>query len=290
MAIISTKYLLARARKEGWAVPAFNIHNAETVQAVMEACRERRSPAILAGTPGTFKHIACQEMLALGGTYAHSFGVPGILHLDHHEDYDDIVIKVNAGVRSAMIDGSHLPFEENVALVRRVVAYCHLHDCSVEAELGQLGGIEDDKNVDAAHAFLTDPQQAVAFVERTGIDSLAVAIGTAHGLYAQRPNIDFARLEEIGQQVSIPLVLHGGSGVPDEDVMQAIRLGIAKVNVGTELKIAFAAAVKTWFAAHPDGSDPRYYMREGMNAMKKVIHEKITLCGSEDRLNPGGAL
>lgn len=287
MSIISTQYLLQRARKQNWAVPAFNIHNAETIQAVLEACHERRSPVILAGTPGTFKHISCQEMLSLCRSYSTRFHMPTILHLDHHEAYDDIVTKVNSGVRSAMIDGSHLPFEQNVALVRRVTDYCHQYDCSVEAELGQLGGIEDDKNVDAAHSFLTDPQQAVTFVERTGINSLAVAIGTAHGLYTQPPEIDFARLEKIGQLVNIPLVLHGGSGVPDEDVKQSIRLGIAKVNVGTELKIAFAGAVKAYFAEHPDASDPRFYMRKGMDAMKEVVHQKISLCGSEGRLNLG---
>ncbi|MFA1238215.1 tagatose bisphosphate family class II aldolase [Serratia odorifera] len=288
MAIISTKYLLAQARKQGWAVPAFNIHNAETIQAVLEACRERQSPAILAGTPGTFRHIGCQEMLALAATYATRYQLPVILHLDHHETFEDIAGKVDVGVRSAMIDGSHLPFEQNIQLAAQVVAYCHQRDCSVEAELGRLGGIEDDQDVDEAQAFLTDPAQALSFVERTGIDSLAVAIGTAHGMYAQRPNIDFARLQEIGARVAIPLVLHGGSGVPDNDVRQAIGLGIAKVNVGTELKIAFADAVKRYFAAHPDASDPRYYMREGMDAMKRVIHEKITLCGAEGRLNAGG--
>lgn len=285
MSISSSKYLLQRARQQGWAVPAFNIHNAETIQAVFEACHERRSPVILAGTPGTFKHIPCPEMLALCRTYSQRFALPAILHLDHHESCEDIVSKVDAGVRSAMIDGSHLPFEQNILLVRRVVDYCHQQDCSVEAELGRLGGIEDDKNVDEAHSFLTDPQQAVTFVERTGIDSLAVAIGTAHGLYAKRPEIDFARLDQIARRVSIPLVLHGGSGVPDEDVRHAIQLGIAKVNVGTELKIAFAGAVKAYFAQHPDASDPRFYMREGMEAMKEVVHQKITLCGSEGRLN-----
>ncbi|TCV97945.1 tagatose bisphosphate family class II aldolase [Biostraticola tofi] len=288
MAIISTKYLLDRARKQAWAVPAFNIHNAETIQAVLEACQERRSPAILAGTPGTYKHIACEEMLALGAAYSSSFDMPVVLHLDHHESFDDIAAKVRAGVRSAMVDGSHLPYEQNVVLVRQVVEYCHRHDCSVEAELGRLGGIEDDQHVDEAHAFLTDPEQAVSFVKHTGIDSLAVAIGTAHGLYAHRPKIDFSRLDQIGRLLDIPLVLHGGSGVPDEDVRQAIQLGIAKVNVGTELKIAFADAVKAYFGQHPDASDPRFYMREGMDAMKTVIHEKITICGSEGRLAEGG--
>ncbi|WP_275076321.1 tagatose bisphosphate family class II aldolase [Providencia rettgeri] len=284
MSIISTKYLLQRARQQGWAVPAFNIHNAETIQAVLEVCAERQSPAILAGTPGTYKHIACEEMLALCRAYSKSYNMPTILHLDHHEQFDDIVHKVNAGVRSAMIDASHFPFEQNVDLVRQVVNFCHRTDCSVEAELGQLGGQEDDKNVDAQSAFLTDPQQAVEFVHRTGIDSLAVAIGTAHGMYTQPPKIDFDRLSVIGKLVDIPLVLHGGSGVPNDDVTHAIRLGVAKVNVGTELKIAFANAVKAYFAENPNANDPRFYMRTGMDAMKQVVHEKITLCGSEGRL------
>lgn len=289
MGIISTKYLLAQARHQGYAVPAFNIHNAETIQAVLEVCRDRQSPVILAGTPGTFKHLSCADMLALCRSFSDSFAMPVALHLDHHEEYADIVTKVDAGVRSAMIDASHLPLSENIALVAKVVQYCHQHDCSVEAELGRLGGIEDSLEVSSEQAFLTDPAEAVTFVARTGIDSLAVAIGTAHGLYLHTPNIDFDRLELLGRQLDVPLVLHGGSGVPDEFVTRAVRLGISKVNVGTELKIAFADAVKRYFAEHPGASDPRYYMRAGMDAMKAVVNHKITLCGSENRLSTGGA-
>ena len=174
--------------------------------------------------------------------------MPLALHLDHHESLDDIRRKVNAGVRSAMIDGSHYPFEQNVKLVKSVVDFCHLNDCSVEAELGRLGGVEDDMSVDAESAFLTDPQEAKRFVALTGVDSLAVAIGTAHGLYTKRPKIDFRRLAEIRDVVSVPLVLHGASDVPDDDVRRTIELGVCKVNVATELKIAFSGAVKAWFA------------------------------------------
>lgn len=284
MGIISTKYLLLDAQAKGYAVPAFNIHNAETIQAILEVCHELRSPVILAGTPGTFKHIAFEEIFALCEAYSASYDMPLALHLDHHESLDDIRRKVNAGVRSAMIDGSHFPFDDNVALVKSVVDFCHRHDCSVEAELGRLGGMEEDLNVNAENAFLTDPQEARRFVERTGVDSLAVAIGTAHGLYTQRPKIDFQRLGEIRDVVDVPLVLHGASDVPDEYVRQAIELGVCKVNVATELKIAFAAAVKIWFADNPQGNDPRYYMRVGMDAMKEVVRSKIRVCGSMNRL------
>lgn len=284
MGIISTKYLLQDAQVNGYAIPAFNIHNAETIQAILEVCQEMQSPVILAGTPGTYKHIAFEEIFALCEAYSHSYKMPVALHLDHHETLEDISHKVNAGARSAMIDGSHFPFDENVKLVKAVVDYCHRHDCSVEAELGRLGGVEDDMSVDAESAFLTDPEEARRFVELTGVDSLAVAIGTAHGLYAKTPKIDFERLAEIRQVVNIPLVLHGASDVPDDYVRRAITLGVCKVNVATELKIAFAAAVKEWFAENPQGNDPRYYMRTGMNAMKEIVRHKITVCGSANRI------
>lgn len=284
MSIISTKYLLQDAQARGYAVPAFNIHNAETIQAILEVCKEMQSPVILAGTPGTFKHIAFEEIYALCEAYSESYDMPLALHLDHHESLADISRKVNAGVRSAMIDGSHFPLAENVRLVKSVVDFCHRSDCSVEAELGRLGGVEDDMDVDEESAFLTDPQEARHFVELTGIDSLAVAIGTAHGLYTKRPKIDFQRLAEIREVVDIPLVLHGASDVPDEYVRRAIELGVCKVNVATELKIAFAAAVKKWFAENPEGNDPRYYMRVGMDAMKEVVRSKINVCKSYSKL------
>lgn len=284
MSIISTKYLLQDAQARGYAVPAFNIHNAETIQAILDVCQEMQSPVILAGTPGTFKHIAFGEIYALCEAYSESYDMPLALHLDHHESLADISNKVKAGVRSAMIDGSHFPFAENVNLVSSVVAFCHRYDCSVEAELGRLGGVEDDMSVDAESTFLTDPQEASRFVTLTGVDSLAVAIGTAHGLYTQRLNIDFKRLAEIREMVSIPLVLHGASDVPDALVRRAIQLGVCKVNVATELKIAFAGAVKAWFIDNPEGNDPRYYMRVGMDAMKEVVRSKITVCGSADKL------
>lgn len=183
-----------------------------------------------------------------------------------------------------MIDGSHLPFTDNIALVKRVTDYCHRYDVSVEAELGRLGGQEDDLIVDGKDALYTHPEQAREFVEKTGIDSLAVAIGTAHGLYTAEPKLDFERLAEIRQCVDIPLVLHGASGLPPQDIKRAITLGICKVNVATELKIAFADALKNYLSAHTDANDPRHYMVPAKTAMKEVVRKVIADCGCEGKL------
>jgi tagatose 1,6-diphosphate aldolase GatY/KbaY len=210
--------------------------------------------------------------------------LPLALHLDHHEELEDIATKVRAGIRSVMIDGSHLPFEQNIALVAQAVALCHRYGASVEAELGRLGGQEDDLIVDAADGFYTDPKAAREFVAATGIDSLAVAIGSAHGLYHGEPKLDFDRLALIREQLEIPLVLHGASGIPEAMVKRAISLGVCKVNVATELKIAFADAVKSYFSQHPEANDPRKYIVPGKLAMKEVVAEKIRICGSAGML------
>lgn len=284
MSIISTKYVLEKAQKGGYAVPAFNIHNLETLQVVVEAAAEMKSPVILAGTPGTYSYGGVENIVGIVEALSKEHNIPLSLHLDHHEDFDDIRYKVDAGIRSAMIDGSHLPFEENVELVKKVVELCHKNDVSVEAELGRLGGAEDDLVVDEKDTLYTNPKQALEFVERTGIDSLAVAIGTAHGLYKSEPKLDFERLEEIRSIVSIPLVLHGASGLPDEDIKRAISLGICKVNVATELKIAFSGALKEYFNENPDAEDPRKYMKPAKAAMKEVVKKVIRVCGSQDKL------
>ena len=183
-----------------------------------------------------------------------------------------------------MIDGSHHPFATNIELVKKVTDYCHRYDVSVEAELGRLGGQEDDLVVEGKDALYTNPEQAFEFVRQTGIDSLAVAIGTAHGLYAAEPKLDFDRLEEICQRVNIPLVLHGASGLSADDIRRAISLGICKVNVATELKIAFSGALKSYLASHPDASDPRHYMVPAKVAMKEVVRKVIADCGCEGKL------
>ncbi|MEL2239767.1 tagatose bisphosphate family class II aldolase [Leclercia adecarboxylata] len=284
MYIISTKAMLTKAQREGYAVPAFNIHNLETLQVVVETAAEMRSPLIVAGTPGTFSYAGIGNIVAIADALAKTWNQPLAIHLDHHETLDDIAQKVQAGVRSAMIDGSHLPFADNVALVKEVTDYCHRYDISVEAELGRLGGQEDDLVVDSKDALYTHPQQAREFVALTGIDSLAVAIGTAHGLYTATPKLDFERLAEIRSQVEVPLVLHGASGLSAADIRRAIDLGICKVNVATELKIAFSDALKTWLAEHPEASDPRHYMIPAKAAMKEVVRKVINDCGCEGKL------
>lgn len=284
MFIISSKNLLLRAQRESYAVPAFNIHNLETLQVVVETASEMRAPLIVAGTPGTFAYAGVGNLLALASDMARHYNHPLAVHLDHHEKLADITTKVMAGVRSVMIDGSHLPFEENVALVKSVTALCHRYDASVEAELGRLGGQEDDLVVESKDALYTHPAQAQEFIARTGIDSLAVAIGTAHGLYTAEPKLDFARLAEIRAAVEVPLVLHGASGLSESDIRKAISLGICKVNVATELKLAFSAALKRYFQQHPDASDPRHYMQPAKAAMKEIARKVIHHCGCEGKL------
>ena len=284
MYLISSKNMLLKAQKEGYAVPAFNIHNLETVQVIAETAAEMQSPVIMAGTPGTFTYAGLSYLISICQDAAALHNLPFALHLDHHEKLSDIQTKVSAGIRSAMVDGSHHPFEENIALVSQVVKFCHRYDTSVEAELGRLGGREDDLVVDAKDSFFTDPDSAVEFVKKTNIDSLAVAIGSAHGLYHGEPKLDFERLAQIQSKLDIPLVLHGASGIPENMVRRSIELGICKVNVATELKIAFSDAVKAYFNENPDANDPRYYMTPGKAAMKKVVEEKIRICGSAGQL------
>lgn len=284
MFLISTQEMLNRARKQGYAVPAFNIHNLETVQVVAETAAEMASPVIMSATSATFSYAGIDYLISICQAAAHRHNLPFALHLDHHEQFDDIVAKVKAGVRSVMIDGSQLPFEQNVALVARVSDFCHRYGVSVEAELGRLGGQEDDLIVDEKDSQFTDPQAALEFIQRTGIDSLAVAIGSAHGLYQGVPKLDFDRLGQINALSTIPLVLHGASAIPADMVRRAIDSGICKVNIATELKIAFADAVKDYFKEHPDANDPRQYFTPGKVAMKRVVAEKIRLCGSEGRL------
>lgn len=279
----NTKEMLIKAQKEGYAVPAFNIHNLETMQVVLEAANEMRSPVILAGTPSTFKYAGRDYLQAIVEVAAKKYNIPIALHLDHHEKFIDIKESIDLGTKSVMIDASYCSFEENIALVKEVVEYARLRGISVEAELGSLVGQEDDLVVDENNANYTDPYQAKEFVERTGIDSLAISIGTAHGLYKVEPKLDFERLEKIRELVDIPLVLHGASGISVNDVRKCIERGICKVNIATELKIPFSDALKSYFNNNPDANDPRHYMEPAKLAMKEVVIDKIKMCMSENR-------
>lgn len=280
---VNTKDMLLNAQKGGYAVPAFNVHNLETVQVIVETADELRSPVILAATPGTFKYAGRDYMQAIAATAARRYAIPIALHLDHHESLEDIQKSVELGTKSVMIDASHHPFEKNIEIVKRVVDYAHAKGATVEAELGRLGGQEDDLVVDEADSYYTDPAAAKQFVDRTGIDSLAVAIGTAHGLYKSEPKLDFDRLAEIRTVVEVPLVLHGASGIPAPDVRKCIELGCCKVNIATELKIPFVNALKQYFQEHPEANDPRKYMEPAKQAMKQAVIEKIKMCMSDDR-------
>lgn len=284
MYLVSNRVMLRQAQQQGYAVPAFNIHNLETIQVVAETAAEMQSPVIMAGTTGTYQYAGVEYLVAICQQAAKKYNLPFALHLDHHEVLTDIEFKVKSGVRSVMIDASHLPFEDNIAKVCGVVRTCHRYDVSVEAELGRLGGREDNIIVDATGSIFTDPDRAFDYVQRTGIDSLAVAIGSAHGLYQGEPQLDFVRLAQIRRKVDIPLVLHGASGIPEPLLRQSIELGICKVNVATELKIAFSDAVKAFFVENPASSDPREYMEPGKRAMRAVVADKIRMCGSAGRL------
>lgn len=284
MYIIPTMQMLKKAQKENYAVPAFNIHNLETLQVVVETAAELKSPVILAGTPGTYSYGGVENLIAITNELAKKYEIPVALHLDHHEDFSDIEYKVKSGIRSVMIDGSHLNYEDNIKLVKQVTDFCHKYGVSVEAELGRLGGQEDDLIVDVKDSKYTNPEQAADFIERTGIDSLAVAIGTAHGLYVGEPKLDFDRLLEIKNKVEVPLVLHGASGLSDSDIQKAISRGVCKVNVATELKIAFSDALKEYFLENTEANDPRKYMEPAKEAMKEVVKKVIRVCGSEGKI------
>ncbi|MDM5225946.1 tagatose bisphosphate family class II aldolase [Cytobacillus sp. NJ13] len=281
--IVNTVEMFQKALEEKYAIPAFNVHNLETFQVVVDTAAELNSPVILASTPGTISYSGGDYLVSMGSAAAERYEIPIALHLDHFESIEEIKKYIDFGFKSVMIDASHHPFDENVKIVKQVVEYAHEHGVSVEAELGRLGGVEDDLVVDEKDAKFTNPEQAREFVDLTGIDSLAVAIGTAHGLYKGEPKIDFERLEDIHSVVNIPLVLHGASDIPDEMVKRTIELGICKVNIATDLKIPFSNAVKQYFNENPDANDPRKYMTPGKEAMKKVVEEKILMCGSNGK-------
>ena len=280
----NTREMLLYAQKEGYAVPAFNIHNLETVQTVVETAAQLRSPVIIAATPGTMNFAGRSYIQAIAETAAKKHDIPIALHLDHHDSYDEICESLELGTKSVMIDGSFLPFEENIAITKKVVDIAHRYGATVEAELGRLVGQEDDLTVDEKDAAYTDPEAAREFVERTGIASLAVAIGTAHGLYKAEPKLDFERLRKIKSLVDIPLVLHGASGISKEDVRKCISLGITKVNISTELKIPFSTALREYLIAHPEETDPRKYMAYAKEKMSEVVKEKIMICMSANRV------
>ena len=281
MPLVNPLRFIEKARKRGVAIAAFNIHNLETIQAVVEGAAEERAPVILQATPGTLQHAGIRYITAMAKTAAGLYDdLPIALHVDHCPSFKTIIMCIRSGFTSVMIDGSALPYRENVALVKKVVEIAHYAGVAVEGELGRISGAEDGLTVDEWEAALTVPEEAGEFVAATGLDTLAVAIGTAHGVYKGEPKLDFPRLSAIRKAVPVPLVLHGASGVPAEGVQEAVKRGICKINIATELKIPMAEAVKECFRRNPGEIDPRNYMGAAKEAVKKVVREKIRLCGS----------
>jgi fructose-bisphosphate aldolase class II len=303
--LVTNKDLMVPARRNGYGIGAFNVNNLEAVLAVAEAATEEKSPAIVAVTPGAIKYGGLPYLSRIVRTAAELASVPVALHLDHGEDFETASKCVGAGFTSVMIDGSSLKFEDNTALTKRVVEMAHPKGVSVEAELGRLAGVEES-TVEEKDAILTDPAVAKEFVDRTGVDTLAVAIGTSHGAYKFKaePKLDFERLKLITKQVSVPLVLHGASsvpswiiekaskygaelggakGIPEEHIQKAISMGIAKINIDTDLRLAFTAAVREVLANSPKEFDPRKILGPAKEAMKQVIKGKMRLFGSSGK-------
>lgn len=282
MALVTTKQLLLDAQAGGYAVGAFNVENMEMVQAVVAAAKELHSPAIMQTTPSTVKYADLAYFYANVKVAAEEADVPIAIHLDHGSSFELAMQALRAGYTSIMIDGSHESFEDNIKVSKAVADACRPSGVPVEAELGKVGGKEDDLDGGEGDPY-TNPKEAVEFVERTGIDSLAVAIGTAHGVYKGIPKLDVERLSEIRKVVSIPLVLHGTSGVPDEAVRECIKRGMCKVNYATDLRIAFSKGVNEVLHENPDTIDPKKYNARGREYVKEYVMSKMKVCGSEGK-------
>lgn len=279
MPLVTTKQMLLDAQKGNYAVGAFNVENMEMVMAVMEAAEELKSPVIMQTTPSTVKYAGLDFFLANVKAAAERASVPVAMHLDHGSSFELAMQAYRTGYTSIMIDGSHGSFEENIAVSKAVADACTPSGIPVEAELGKVGGKEDDLDGGDDNPY-TDPDQAVEFVKRTGITSLAVAIGTAHGVYKGEPKLDLDRLSEIREVVDIPLVLHGTSGVPDETVTECVNRGICKVNYATDLRIAFTKGVSEVFSENPDVIDPKKYNACGKERVKEYVMSKMKVCKS----------
>lgn len=277
MPLTTTEKMLRDAQKNGYAVGAFNVENMEMMMAVISAAEEMNAPVILQTTPSTIRYAEPKVFFAMARALAENAKIPVALHFDHGWPEEAVSKTLEAGYTSVMIDGSHEDFETNIALTSRVVAEAKKYGVCVEAELGSIGGKEDDTT--GKGDIYTDPAQAKEFAERTGVDSLAVAIGTAHGFYKAEPKLDKNRLSEIRRVVSIPLVLHGSSGVPDNDVRDCIERGICKVNYATELRAAFTDGIKAVLKEKPETYDPKPLGKVGMANVKELVKHKIAVCG-----------
>lgn len=299
MPLVDTKEMFKKAYEGHYAVGAFNVNNMEIIQGIVEAAIQEKAPLILQVSAGARKYAKHIYLTKLVEAAVEDTGLPICLHLDHGADFEICKDCVDGGFTSVMIDGSKYPFEENIELTKRVVDYAHSKGVVVEAELGKLAGVEDAVKVAAKDATYTDPDQAVEFVERTGCDSLAIAIGTSHGAYKfkGKPELDFARLEKITNMLpGYPLVLHGAStvipsfveecnkyggkldgaqGVPEDMLLKAGTFGVCKINIDTDLRLAMTASIRKYFTEHPGDFDPRQYLGPAREAIKAMVAHKM---------------
>ncbi len=282
MPLVTSEKMLLNAQKGGYAVGAFNVENMEMVKAVISAAEELNAPVMLQTTPSTVKYGSLETFAAIISAEAKKASVPVALHLDHGSSFELAVRAIKEGYTSIMIDGSHESFEDNIKLSKKVVEVAAPNGIPVEAELGKVGGKEDDLEAEADTN--TDPMEAKEFVERTGVNSLAIAIGTAHGFYSGTPVLDRERLSEIRKVVSVPLVLHGASGLSDEEVRECVKRGICKVNFATELRVAYTGGIKDLLKAKNDTFDPKNLGLAGMEKLKELVKNRILVCGSDNKV------
>lgn len=278
----TTKELEERSRAEKFGLGAFNTNNLEITKAIARALKEENSPAIIAITPSALKYAGPKYISSIVRIAAEE-GLEVAMHLDHGTTFEDVLVALRNGFSSVMIDGSKLPFEENIALTKKVVEIARPLGISVEAELGRIFGAEEQIVVTEREASFTDPKQAKEFIEKTEIDSLAVSIGNAHGFYKGKPELDFDRLKEIEENTDCLLVLHGASGIPDGDIRKAIGLGVTKINIDTEIRDAFRRGVAEFIQQNPQVIDPRKILKPAIDEMTEVVRRKVKLFGSSGK-------
>ncbi|NMA54358.1 MAG: class II fructose-1,6-bisphosphate aldolase [Firmicutes bacterium] len=284
MSLVTLTEILTPAEKGHYAVGAFNANNMEIVQAIIGAAINQNSPVIIQASQGALKYAGLEQVTAMVRAAAQKSSIPVCLHLDHGTDFDQVMRCIRAGFSSVMIDASAYPLKENIRRTKEVVAVARAVGVSVEAELGRIAGTEEQIDVSEREAFLTDPEEASIFVRETGIDALAVAIGTAHGPYRGEPKLDLRRLEAIKSSINIPIVLHGASGVPAETIRAAVERGVSKINIDTELRQTFTARMRQILASEPDEYDPRKILGPAREALQRAVEEKMILFGSAGKL------